>query len=345
MDKIFVDSSTDFNKISRNTYVEYNCVECGTLVTRKRLRNTTMLCSKCKSKQTCIEKYGVAYSFQSDNNKEKSKQTKLERYGDENYSNREKSKQTCIERYGENFTEQFLEKGKKTKLERYGVEYHSQRPEHKEAVKKTLLEKYGDETYNNREKFKKTCLERYGVKAPAQNKDIRDKQKKTCQEKYNSENYIQSPEFQEKSKKTCQEKYGYLYYNQSPEASHNRKHKYSYDNENFDSSWELAFYIYHKDNNDIILREPITLKYYHDGKEHYYIPDFMINGKLYEIKGSHFFKEDKMICPFDSNIDDLYEAKHRCMIKNNVEIIMNCDKYIKYVAEKFGQDFLSKCKD
>ena len=44
-----------------------------------------------KSKETCINKYNVPYSFQSENNKIKSKQTKLERYGDENYTNRELS--------------------------------------------------------------------------------------------------------------------------------------------------------------------------------------------------------------------------------------------------------------
>ena len=40
---------------------------------------------KERSKQTCMEKYGVEYSFQSENNKEKSKQTCMEKYGEPGY--------------------------------------------------------------------------------------------------------------------------------------------------------------------------------------------------------------------------------------------------------------------
>ena len=53
----------------------------------------------------------------------------------------------------------------------------------------------------------------------------------------------------------------------------------------------------------------------------------------FEIKGDHFFKDknynNKMICPFDHSQDALYEAKHQCMLKNNV-IIITSTEYIMF---------------
>ena len=43
-----------------------------------------------KTKKTNLEKYGVENPFQAEQFKEKAKQTKKDRYGDENYNNREK---------------------------------------------------------------------------------------------------------------------------------------------------------------------------------------------------------------------------------------------------------------
>ena len=71
-----------------------------------------------------------------------------------------------------------------------------------------------------------------------------------------------------------------------------------------------------------------------------YHPDFLINGKVYEIKGDHFFKynessgQEKMFCPYRNPkwSDEQYawvcgkfEAKHQCMIKNNVRIMRDAD--------------------
>ena len=44
---------------------------------------------------------------------------------------------------------------------------------------------------------------------------------------------------------------------------------------------------------------------------------------LYEVKGDHFFDGDKMICPFDRSKDELFEAKHQCMLHNSVIFIRN----------------------
>jgi len=72
----------------------------------------------------------------------KSKQTKLERYGNENYNNQKKHEQTC--------------------LIKYGVKHYSKNDDVKKRIKQTKLERYGDENYNNLKKCKQTKLERYG---------------------------------------------------------------------------------------------------------------------------------------------------------------------------------------
>ena len=52
------------------------------------------------AKKHYLEKYGTEYYFQTDEFKDKSKNTKLERYGDENYNNTDKYIDTCVKKYG-----------------------------------------------------------------------------------------------------------------------------------------------------------------------------------------------------------------------------------------------------
>ena len=85
-----------------------------------------------------LKKYGIYYCNKCKNIK--SKKTKLENYGDENYNNMEQNKKTCIEKYG----------GHYNKLDEF-----------KHKIKKTKLKIYGDENYNNMEQNKKTCIEKY----------------------------------------------------------------------------------------------------------------------------------------------------------------------------------------
>lgn len=94
---------------------------------------------------------------------EQSKQTKLERYGDENYNNQAKSKTTC--------------------LKRYGVETFLSSPKARKQIKQTNLEKYGHENPFGsqiiQEKIRRTNLENLGVEYPQQSKIVRKKKAKT----------------------------------------------------------------------------------------------------------------------------------------------------------------------
>ena len=314
--------------------------------------------SKEKIKNTCLEKYGVENPTQSIKIKEKIKNTCLEKYGVESYTKtdecKKKKKQTCFKKYGVEYysqTDDCKEKYKQTNLEKYGVEYYSQTNEYKEKIKNTCLEKYGVEHYNKteeskekhkntnlkkygvesvlqseeiKEKIKETNFERYGVENYAQTDEYKNKVKITCLEKYGVEYYFQSDDKKKKSKETCVERYGVEHYSQTSKFAKYHRKQIEYDGLTFDSNWEVIVYKYCKENNISCEYQPdIIFEYEYNDKKHYYHPDFLINGKLYEVKGDHFFDGDKMICPYNRNdyMDGLFEAKHQCMLKNGVIIL------------------------
>jgi len=106
-----------------------------------------------------LSKYGVYYCNKCKHLK--SKKTKLEVYGDENYNNNKKNKKTCLEKYGvshHNKLEEFKTKIKNTKLEKYGNKTYN----NIEKCHETKLIKYGDSNYNNIVQNQETCLKKYG---------------------------------------------------------------------------------------------------------------------------------------------------------------------------------------
>ena len=103
-----------------------------------------------------------------------------------------------------------------------------------------------------------------------------------------------------------------------------------------------------KDNNKKFeVNSHVKFPYMYGSKMHWYIPDFIVEGQIVEIKGDHFFKEDgTMQNPFDHSQDGLYEVKHQCMLQNNVKIILQseCCIYMSYVKENYSSDFILNCK-
>ena len=203
------------------------------------------------------------------------------------------------------------------------------------------------------EKRKQVWIKTLGVDNPFKSKIIQDKCKKTCIETFGVDNVMLSDEFrhnhseimkskevQDKIKWTCNIRYGCDYYQQSEEYHKNKRHKYyseKYPGLTFDSTWEVKVYEFCKDNNIEVEYSPaITYKYEYDGRIWTYHPDFLINGKSYEVKGDQFFRmnestsKEEMFCPYryDDWSDEYYnwicgkyEAKHQCMLKNNVIIL------------------------
>lgn len=92
-----------------------------------------------------------------------------------------------------------------------------------------------------------------------------------------------------------------------------------------DSSWELAYIIYCLDHNIKIERNVEKRKYEWNGKTKNYIPDFVVNGKLVEVKG---FKTPQWIAKQKANpdIEVLYEP--------DLKPILN------YVIDKYGKDYI-----
>ena len=185
----------------------------------------------------------------------------------------------------------------------------------KEKICKTKLENHGSKMYNNRSKAEESCLKKYGVKCTSQVPAIRSKQ----------------------------------------------QHRYVYNGIAFDSMPEIAFYIWLNDVKDILnidfaYSPNISFKYVHDGKTHLYFPDFKVEDQLFELKGDQFFTEDgKMTCPYrDATWSDaeyaetcaLYEAKHQCMLRNNVHILRSGTYkfFIDYVHQAYGQSYLKQFK-
>ncbi len=189
---------------------------------------------KDKIKNTNLERYGVENYSQTKECVEKIKKTNLQRYGVEHTSqleeSKEKSKKTSLERYGVEHpskTKSVKEKYKATCLERYGVESYTQTQEHKNKQKLTCLKKYGVDSYSKTQEWKdkteQTCLERYGVDSYSKTQEWKDKSKQTCLKKHGVENYCETEEYKEKYKATCLERYGVESYSQTQEHKNKRK--------------------------------------------------------------------------------------------------------------------------
>lgn len=261
-------------------------------------------CKKClnidknvqeKRLNTNLDKYGYKTSFSNKDTQDKVKETIFEKYGVENVFQSEKIK----------------EKIKQQNIELYGVENPQQRQDIKEKTQQTNLKKYGNK-----------CT----LQAP----EIKEKTIQTNLEKFNAENVFGSDYGKEKIKQTNLERFGVENPQQNREIQRKTLSHYKYNSLNFDSSWELATYIYCIDNNISILRLPIKFEYYDkNNKKHYYFPDFLINNELIEIKGPQYIDNNRQLKDKD---------KQKCMDDNNVIMWTeeNIQPYLNYCVNKFN---------
>lgn len=200
------------------------------------------------------------------------------------------------------------------------------------------------------EAWRRVHQERYGnifVKSNYYKQNVKshmvEKVRKTCQNKYGVSWVASLESTKEKAKQTFLQKYGKPYYTQTEECHHKSKRFYKYDGEMFDSSWELALWIYAKEHKEDIQRCPYSLEYYVEDKKHYYFPDFLYKGQLVEIKGDIYLNTDEQLVEFNTNkVTPLTVAKTRCMQEHNV--VIYCQKDIQfaldYVFNKYGRTYL-----
>lgn len=274
--------------------------------------------------------HGGIHSSSLDETKDKYRKTISKRTSEDWQAIKEHTRITLSEKYHGDYVNPSQVPEIKMKIQdtcekRYGSrEYFSSKDKLEKTIR-TCQEKYGVDNYSSTEECRKkvinTCIERYGVKSPMLLDSIKQKMREIMVSKYGVEYYTQTHEYHQKAhKKYKNEKY--------PEMT-------------FGSGWEFKVYDFLIENHIEFEYQPsISFEYEYDGKIHTYHPDFLINGKVYEVKGEQFFRinesngKEEMYCPYRYSdwSDELYEwecekyeAKHQCMISNNVIILREHD--------------------
>lgn len=249
-------------------------------------------------------------------------------------------------------------------LKHFGVENASQLESVKDKKKQTCLKHFGvDHPFKNNQiqnKRRATNLERYGhenwfcTEAFKGNPEIKLKRCQTNKARFGTDWYSQSiaykealPSIRAKVESTNIGKTGYKCALQDPSVREKLKYfgKYYFGNQAFDSSWELALWIYAKDHDEEIERELCYFEYEYENKKHKYFPDFKYLNRLIEIKGNQFLTESGEVKnPFGAV--SFIEAKLECAKGNSVEIWGEKDIQfaLKYVKTVYGKDFLKKLR-
>lgn len=328
--------------------VIFRCERCGAYVDREipkcisnkdKPKAYRMMCQKCKTKETNLMKWGVEEKMSSPYFQKLLVNGMMNKYGVpralQDPGLHAKATQTTINRFGENpfSSEEMIERIKAGNRRNYGVDWSLQCPEVVAKGNQTMLDRYGVTNLFYSKEFQENLKTNIGVKF---GKDV--------------ENPSQVPEIQSKVRAKINEKYN----------GHTPSYTYIYNGISFDSSWELAVWIYAVHNGIFIEREPVYLEFTHGGKIHTVTPDFRINGKLVEIKGSHLadINEDGSItaktpfskspCGKEYTEDDLEymkslsAAKYNCEIANGVEFWGEdvCMQYVNWVEMNFGKGYL-----
>lgn len=251
-------------------------------------------------------------------------------------------------------SDQRKNKYKEVCLKKFGVENASQSAIVKDKKRMSSLSKYGVDNPAKaaevKQKTQNTNMSRYNAKCSFQNEAVKEKCIQTILKNYNVRHPLQNSNIAQKAQATTYKHYGVKYPMLSHEIRAKAKQKYCFDNIWFDSKPELALYVYLKDNNiDFTYQPDMHFTYMCNGIQYFYFPDFVVNNQVIEVKGRHFFKEDGTMCnPFAHYQDDIYEAKHQCMMRNNVKILLDDSaeicKALEYAKAKYGKDYLDKFK-
>jgi hypothetical protein len=321
------------------------CFSCSCKLGISKKTDEQKLLAKQRYKETCLNKYGTEHPLQSKQIQQKKVDSINKKYGSVNNfykQTQEKRKQTVLKKYGVDCV--FSSKEIKDKIQNSFLDKYGGRPlqnnEVKKKLKQTCLEKYGSEYYFSSKKSKdqinKVSLEKYGVTHYLLSNEVRQKIKKTNLKKYESQSPFGNKDIQQKTKDTRIKRYGSSYTNC----------RYYYDNIYFDSSYEVAFYVWLIDNDKKFIYHPnIPLEYKgSDNKIHNYYPDFLVEGIFYELKGKQFFNEKGE--PFNCYNKEFWWEKYNALKENKVIILNHKDMkyYLKYIKNKYGSKFLKEKK-
>ena len=310
--------------IIRNNNIRQN------LVNKSNIDKKTIL---EKRKQTCLEKYGVETTLLRFSDEEQhnnsingvNKQKELSLLNPEYYSHPDaiiKRKQTCLEKYGYTSNLAIPEniiKNIETKRNRYDGNCHSE-----------IGLKHISDNMTKRMNNLETMQSYIDIKHKKYNGDTcsiegRNNQRKKVSEK--TKIYFNNSSFVKNIIELKRKKYNGNTISESglTKLTHNiYSGKYKYDNIIFDSSWELAYYIWLKDHNINFEYHTVKLEYYINNNRHLYFPDFKINNQLIEIKSNYILEKYTSI------------EKLQCMLDNSVNIITKTEikPYLLYCKTK-----------
>ncbi len=359
---IFVSSVKDFEdnfeKIYNNNQMFYStCQVCHcnyVYKNRNSLRvRRQFICKYCQSKLSFEKRQAGNKRFienLTDEQKkefykarnEKSNQTKLEQYGRINvgcFGSIEHNK-ALIEKYGslENARNVQIEHSQATCLQKYDTKTPNQFGSDK--FKEIILEKYGYENAFQvpefKEKLQNTQRQKHGGVLAVQDEDVKQKIKQTCIE---SNAYSRATKTRQK---TYMEKFGVINNSQLPDYHIKKMRKYHFNGLTFDSSWELAFYIFYYDKNIKLKQSDVYFEYDFNNQMHRYFPDFIMPcGVFVEIKGDQFKDTDGKLKNVYNPKDLKYKAKFDCAVKHNVVILYYKDIkiYLDYMLQKYGSSW------
>ncbi len=297
--------------------VEYACSVCGKSFTRFKAfnKNQKILCHGCGIKQ-----YYIEHPEKNLERKAKAKETLKRNYGVTNPSFAPSVKEKISKNLSEKWNkdrEEILKKRIDTNRKKFGYDHASQNPE---------ITKKGIETQRSRNNgylgWEDPNKQKISEKA-AHKEEANKKRVQTMVERFNSKTVVQGS------------------------GNSNHLKGYLYKNIRFDSSWELALYIYLEDNNRQFLYHPGIYFEYEDEEnfqKHTCWPDFLIEGQFYELKGEQFFNEKNE--PFNKYTKKFWWGKYNALAENNVKILRLEDikVYLRYIKDKYGKTYLKSFK-
>ena len=207
-----------------------------------------------------------------------------------------------------------------------------------EKVKATKLARYGDPNYNNIDKHMQTRKLNSGSLENSYRQG-HIKVTSTKMSRYGDPNYNN----REQCKQTCIARYGVDNTMKIPSVQRESHKRYTYNGYYFDSSWELALWIYAKDHGEAIEQPNIRFEYTYNGHTYGYFPDFIYKGELVEIKGDHL-KNGNI---YDDSQNEKYLAKYMCAKAHDVHFMyFNDIKFaLDYVYKTYGKAYMKTYKN
>jgi hypothetical protein len=311
---------------SRNCREKRECLFCKNEF-EVRKKETKRLCSEeCRKnwgaipenidsrikacKEAVKEKYGVDNVFQLNSIKKKSKETKLEKYGDEFYCNREQQNKTIYEKYGINYFNELNSKLIKKFQKDYGVDHPLQLQEFLEKRKQTNLERHGVENVSQKDEFKQkrtdTIIERYGVENASQNEDIKQKKKDSSFKNFGVTHHLKDGEMFQKHQK--------MRFNIKSYKDSGIKYNGSYEKYFLELMEEKGLLSEVSSGDSFV--------YNFNDSEHTYHVDFKFRDKQIEIKSGWTYNKNGK----DQDLQNINETKWKSAVDAGANFIVLIDK-------------------